>query len=869
MPRVGTDSLLKFPYIQYPKMLTKSIQILLAEGKPFDALSFKKALAEAHQINFTIADVKTLAEAKDRLQKEEFDIIVLDLFLPDIKGIETLLQLKNLVPDLPIIILSGMDDEALAIEAVRQGAQDYLLKNRCDPILLSRSINHAIERHRILRELKQADESTRQALEELREKEDLLRLVFGVVADGFWDWDIKTGLVKREASWPAILGYRWEDIDPALASWKRLIHPDDLCRVMTAIKECLKGNADRYENEYRMRAKSGEWKWIRDYGQIIERDENGKALRAVGALRDITARKAAEEKSREIQKRLQLALEGGDLGWWEWNIPTGEGFADDRAAKILGYSSHEIGSPTKCWEQSIHPDDRPAADKALTAYLRGEAASYEVEHRLRSKSGEWKWILVRGKTIEYDSEGKPLRMAGTLLDITAHKIAEQAVRESEKRFRTIFEAADDQIFLKDTSLMYTQVNPAFEKLAAVPASKIIGKKHQEVFGDEAYDDINEKEVRVLQGETIEDEEFKRVGGVPMRFLATRTPLRVSSGEIVGILTLLHDITDRKRSEAAPLPARLQYPSRAMRATLNEAKIAAKRTSTLLLTGESGSGKDYLAKYIHSQSDRANGAYFSINCAAIPAELAESELFGHEKGAFTGAASRKRGLLELAEGGTLVLNEIGDLLLPLQSKLLTFLDTRKFTRVGGEKEITANARLIVATNKDLKQDVESGRFRKDLFYRINVISLHVPPLRERVDDIPILVADILSELQTEMRFAAPPYTDTATIEVLKRYAWPGNVRELRNVLERAAILSEGGAIQLTPRQLSVDKAAPNQEWSFSTSFPFDGTLQDVTDELTKSLLIEALRVCNRNRRKTARLLGISRDTLYRFMKKFEL
>jgi two-component system, NtrC family, response regulator AtoC len=848
-------------------MSAKNIQILVVEDNSVDAIRFKKALAEADQINFTIDDVETLSEAKDRLQEEEFDIVVLDLLLPDSKGIETLLQIKNLVQDLPIIIISGMEDEALAIEAVRKGAQDYLLKDRCDANLLSASINYAIERYRIPRELKQADESTPQALAQLREKEDLLRLVLGVMADGFWDWDIKTGLVKREASWPAILGYQLEDIDPDLASWKRLIYPHDLPRVMTAIKECLKGNADRYENEYRMKAKSGEWKWIQDYGQIIERDENGKALRAVGALRDITARKAAEKKSREIQKRLQVALEGGDLGWWEWNIQTEEGFADDRAAKILGYLPHEIGSPTKFWEESIHPDDRPTANKALTGYLRGEASSYEVEPRLRTKSGEWKWILVRGKIIEYDSEGKPLRMGGTYLDITEHKLAEETVRESEKRFRAIFEGAGDPIILKDRSLRYTQANPAFEKLVGLPSSEIMGKKYEDLFGEDPSNSITDIDRRVLSGETIEAERSTTIRGEPMRFVATRTPLRDASGEIVGILTMLHDISDRKHGQVSPILAGGKYRSQAMRSTINLASVAAEKESIVLLRGESGCGKDYLARYIHDNSKRSDGPYLCVNCAAIAPELAESELFGHEKGSFTGAVTQKRGLLELAEGGTLLLNEIGDLSLPLQAKLLTFLDDRKFTRVGGEKEITANARLMAATNKDLEREVEAGRFRKDLFYRINVMSINVPPLRERVDDIPILVEEILSQLQKEMQFHTLPSIDPTTMEMLKSYHWPGNVRELRNTLERSVILSDGGTIDLTCLQLSMGRGSHNKEWLFSTSFPFGGTLQDVTDELTKAVLAEALRLSGGNRAKTARTLGISRDSLYRYMKKF--
>ena len=183
----------------------------------------------------------------------------------------------------------------------------------------------------------------------------------------------------------------------------------------------------------------------------------------------------------------------------------------------------------------------------------------------------------------------------------------------------------------------------------------------------------------------------------------------------------------------------------MKTTLEQVRRAAKTDSLVLFTGESGSGKDYLAEYLHRHSGRASGPYFTINCAAIAPDVADSELFGHEAGSFTGARGRKRGLLELAEGGTLLLNEVGELSSELQAKLLTFMDTQTFTRVGGETNIQVNIRIVAATNRDLEKDVESGRFRKDLFYRLNVFSVTVPSLRERMEDLPIMIDEILPAL----------------------------------------------------------------------------------------------------------------------------
>jgi transcriptional regulator with PAS, ATPase and Fis domain len=226
----------------------------------------------------------------------------------------------------------------------------------------------------------------------------------------------------------------------------------------------------------------------------------------------------------------------------------------------------------------------------------------------------------------------------------------------------------------------------------------------------------------------------------------------------------------------------------MRETLTEAHLVAGCGSTVLLLGESGSGKDFLATYIHDHSDRSEGPFQSINCAAIPSDLMESELFGHEKGAFSGATQLKRGLIEHAHGGTLFLNEIGELSLPLQAKLLTFLDSRSFRRVGGEKPINVNTRIIAATNKDLERDVHDGGFREDLFYRMNVFAIRVPSLRERKEDIPILANSLLQRLAKEIGLHTVPKLPASSLDKLLQHDWPGNVRELRNVLEKAVIRS---------------------------------------------------------------------------------
>ncbi len=353
-------------------------------------------------------------------------------------------------------------------------------------------------------------------------------------------------------------------------------------------------------------------------------------------------------------------------------------------------------------------------------------------------------------------------MLGAIVD---QRQSESSSRESDERFRLIFEDAGDCIYIKGLDQRYVKINPAMEQLLGVPASKVIGRMEGEVFGEETGRLIQPFDRRVLAGEIVEYIQTRPVKGIPLTFHDKRVPLRDDSGRVSGIFGIARNITELSKSPLRP-PVQLspeRYHSRAMRECLEQARIAAATNSIILLLGETGSGKDYLARWIHDQSRRAAGPYFALNCAALPHELAESEFFGHEAGAFTGARARKKGLLELAEGGSLLLNEIGELPLPIQSKLLTFLDTKSFLRVGGDKGIKVDARLIAATHRDLGEEIAQGRFLEPLFYRLNVFPIHVPPLRDRLEDIPALISEIIEKLAAEMQIDEVPEFNSEQIE----------------------------------------------------------------------------------------------------------
>lgn len=467
----------------------------------------------------------------------------------------------------------------------------------------------------------------------------------------------------------------------------------------------------------------------------------------------------------------------------------------------------------------------------------------------------------KAKRKELEQSNRTLRR-----EIAERKRAEDALRESEERFRAIFETATDCIYIKDLDLKYTHVNPALAELFQAPPEQIIGKTDDRFFDAATGRHMEATDRRVLEGEFIEEEHTRTVKGAEFTFLDTKAPLRSSSGRIIGLCGIARNITERKGA-AAPAPAgEYEYPSRSMRAVLDQARLVAAQEAVVLLLGESGSGKDFLARFIHDSSHRAAGPFFTVNCASVAPELAESELFGHESGAFTGARARKRGLLELAEGGSLFLNEIGELSAALQAKLLTFLDTRAFTRVGGERNISVNARLITATNRDLERETEEGRFRRDLFYRLNVVSIRIPPLRERKEDIPILVRQILARLGSEIRLHSDPVIEADVIEGFKNHDWPGNVRELRNLLERALILSGGG--RLTLADFGLDRTT-RSDWAFTTEFPVDRNLNDVTKDLKRALVLEGLRRTDGNRSEAARLLGISRNSLNHYLSTLDI
>jgi DNA-binding NtrC family response regulator len=317
-----------------------------------------------------------------------------------------------------------------------------------------------------------------------------------------------------------------------------------------------------------------------------------------------------------------------------------------------------------------------------------------------------------------------------------------------------------------------------------------------------------------------------------------------------------------------------YKSRAMEGLVALAENAARADSTVIITGESGTGKDVLARFIHVRSLRADSPVISVNCAALPETLFESEFFGHERGAFTGATATKHGLIEAADGSTLFLDEVGEMPLQTQVKLLRFLEEGRFRRVGSTRDRASDVRVIAATNRNLAEDVTSGRFRADLFYRLNVISLHVTPLRMRREDIPALVEHFLALYRERFNRPALDLSDDARRR-LDSNDWPGNVRELRNCLERAAALATDDLIEaeqvmpaseLSGEGANSNNALSSDEGSLSTSTSSGAPV--TLEQLERQHILRVLEGAGGNRERAAAILGISARTLYRKLREYE-
>jgi PAS domain S-box-containing protein len=497
--------------------------------------------------------------------------------------------------------------------------------------------------------------------------------------------------------------------------------------------------------------------------------------------------------------------------------------------QLTGINAAQMIDTTRHW-QGFYTEQRPClADLLLNSSLGDMDRLYEQSSQFNSASevchtenwclmpdGRRLYLVIDAGTI-CNAQGDVVAVVETQRDRTEQRLTMQALFESEQRISSILASAMDAIITVDQYQNITLFNAAAVRIFRCAADFAIGQPVERFIAPSCAKLFNQFiafDNTAIKNQTWVPEGLsaRRADGEEFPIEATFSPLEANGQKLYTII--LRDVNDRRVAEQQldrlqqekgylqevindeHNPSDFVSGSKIMRTVLEQVRMVARTDTPVLLLGETGTGKELLARAIHEFSDRSASIMVKVNCAVLPAELIESELFGHEKGAFTGATQQRKGRFELAHGGSLFLDEIGELSLSAQTKLLRVLQEQEFERVGGSETIKVDVRVIAATNRNLLEEVDAGRFRSDLYYRLNVFPVQVPALRQRVEDIPLLAYFFLPRYAKKFGKQVKRI-DAASLQQLRQYPWPGNVRELQNVIERAVILSQGEVLEIEP------------------------------------------------------------------------
>ena len=715
----------------------------------------------------------------------------------------------------------------------------------------------------------------RKATQALRRREEHFRLLVEQASDGIFLADANGHYIDVNSAGAQMLGYTREEL--LQLSIADLLAPEEVSRIAEEVSRFANGDVIR-----------SEWKFKRKDGTFFPGEIAGRALpdgRLQAILRDMTDRKAAEEALRESERRERVRAH--ELETILDTLPIPVLISRDRACRVITTNragrEHFRVQPGTNLSLSAQPGEQPSF-RCLRDGV--EVPADELPMQRAAASGEsvrdFSTQLIMGDGTEtyelsnaaplLDEGGNVVGAVAAALDLTQRMKAEEALRHSEQRFRVALTNTPVAVFNQDRDLRYTWIyNPH-----RYWQEDVIGKTDEEILGAKKSARLNELKRYVLEkGVSLRDEVAIPHNGKTYAIDITIEPLFDRSGNIVGItgatmdIARLRELADTLQDAKEKLVREKSYLERQiqtelgfaeiigqsgpLREVLAKTKVVAPTDSTVLLLGETGTGKELIARSVHGLSHRREQNFIKLNCAAVPSGLLESELFGHEKGAFTGAVTQKTGRMELADGGTLFLDEVGELPLELQPKLLRVLQDREFERLGGIKTLHVDVRIVAATNRDLRQDVLDKQFREDLFYRLNVFPIQLPALRERRGDIPMLIEHFVRKHATKMGKRIIEIPDE-TMDVLQRWNWPGNVRELENLLERMVILSKGS--QLAP---------PPAELMDQDEF-FDDNLTEMEREHIIRVLRETHGVIAGTEGAAVRL-GLKRTTLQSMLKRF--
>jgi PAS domain S-box-containing protein len=530
-------------------------------------------------------------------------------------------------------------------------------------------------------------------------------------------------------------------------------------------------------------------------------------------------------------------------------------------------------------ETVFHPEDVKRLSAERQAGLAG-TVPFENEQRARGKDGSYHWFLIQYNPLLDDENGRPKRWYATGTDIEHRKNSENKLRQDERDLRQLIDFLPQHVLVLNADGSALQANQTMLEYRGATAADVEGNTiatwvRAGIHPDDLERIQPQRATGLASGAPFELElRLLAKDGQYRWFLFQHRPLLDELGRVGRWFATATDIEDRKqleermRNETVVLREDLVRTSMfeeivgsapALRRVCAQVEKVAATDSTVLILGETGTGKELIARAIHNRSKRSNQAFVTVNCATIPQPLIASELFGHEKGAFTGATQRRVGRFEFAQGGTIFLDEIGELPLETQVALLRVLQEREINRVGAQRALAVNVRILAATNRDLDAAVAQGSFRADLYYRLNVFPIQLPPLRERSSDIPLLVEYLVERYAQKFGKRIGRITKE-TLDLFQRYSWPGNVRELQNVIERAVILADGDTFSVERSWLGA--ATPKVS-------PRSATLASDIADKEKSMIESALREANgrvAGANGAAATLGIPRQTLESKMKR---
>ena len=557
-------------------------------------------------------------------------------------------------------------------------------------------------------------------------------------------------------------------------------------------------------------------------------------------------------------------------------------FVNDYVEQMLGYSVEECKAMPNFWRTVVHKDDRDGFDHDVKAILEGSREGKQ-QFRCTTKDGELLWIEAHIVTV-LNEAGVAIGARGVALDITDRMRAEEALRESENRFQLVSQSTKDIIYEWNLQTGFVWWNDsAMRSVFGYPPEEMT---HDFNWWQERLYPNDKDRILVSVSEALggmdqmwENEyRFRKMDNSYAYVYHRAFIVRDEGGQALKVIGSLMDFTERKQSEEK-LRSALQEVnslknqleeeniylqeeiklahnfdeiignSDAIKYVLFKIEQVAPTDTTVLITGETGTGKELVARAIHSSSNRNDRPLVKVNCAALSASLIESELFGHEKGSFTGASAQKIGRFELANGATIFLDEIGELPLELQVKLLRVIQEGEFERLGSSKTMQVDARIIAATNRNLQTDVEKGLFREDLWYRLNVFPITVPPLKQRREDVPLLVEHFVGKFSQKLGKVITSIAPS-TLKQLRDYSWPGNIRELANIIERAVINTHGPVLRIVGHvELSrADELAVSRK-----------TLEEIEREhITRTLSETGWRI--EGPTGAARILGLNPSTL---------